>query len=169
MGTKKRTFFTLLIIIVVLFIIQSFVRETLSKNMTRYAELVSFKKEIEILKSNESKMKNQSEEIKNSLINLRNIKFLLRDSTETMELLNHYLHNSKITVESLNEDSFQEFEMYNVSVLNIKLIGSYEEVFKFLQKIENEEVFLEIKKIKLNSITKHKVKTELLIRSVLWK
>ncbi len=169
MGTKKRTFFTLLIIIVVLLIIQNFVRENLAKKMTKYSNYVTFKKEIEILKSNESKIKNQSEELKNAIINLRNIKFLLRDSTETMELLNHYLKNSKITVESLNEDSFQEFKMYNVSVLNIKLIGSYEEIFKFLQKIENEEIFLEIKKIKLNRITKHKVKTELLIRSVLWK
>ncbi len=169
MGTKKKTFFTLLIIIVVLLIIQNFVRENLSKKMTKYSEYVTFKKEIEILKSNESMIKNQSEEIKNALINLRKLKFLLRDSTETMELLNHYLHNSNITVESLNEDSFQEFEMYNVSVLNIKLIGPYKEVFKFLQKIENEEIFLEIKKIQLNRITKHKVKTELLIRSVLWK
>ncbi len=169
MGSKKRTFFTLLIIIVVLLIIQNFVREILSKNMTKYSEYVTFKKEIEILESNKSKIKNQSEEIKNALINLRKLKFLLRDSTETMELLNHYLHNSNITVDSLNENSFQEFKMYNVSVLNIKLIGSYEEVFKFLQKIENEEIFLEIKKIKLNRLTKHKVKTELLIRSVLWK
>ncbi|MCK4665618.1 hypothetical protein KAU33_02660, partial [Candidatus Dependentiae bacterium] len=145
MGSKKRTFFTLLIIIVVLLIIQNFVREILSKNMTKYSEYVTFKKEIEILESNKSKIKNQSEEIKNALINLRKLKFLLRDSTETMELLNHYLHNSNITVDSLNENSFQEFKMYNVSVLNIKLIGSYEEVFKFLQKIENEEIFLEIK------------------------
>ncbi len=169
MGTKKRTFFTLLIILVILLIIQNFVRENLSKNLTKYSDYVTFKKEIQILESNKKKIKNLNEYISRRFTDLKDKKFLLRDSTETMELLNHYLHNSNITVVSLNEDSFQEFEMYNVSVLNIKLIGSYEEVFKFLQKIENEDIFLEIKKIKLNRKTKHKVNAELLIRSVLWK
>lgn len=169
MENRKKHFIILIFIIIILLCIYFSADNSLRKNYREYSSFTALKDETYLLKRDLSVIRNRLSEMDEEINSIRETVFSLNDSTEAIALINTYLLNSGLTVESLNEDSFQEFEYFNGAVIDLKLSGDYSSLLKFIKIIENEKTFLEIKEIKIIKINEKKVKSEILIRAVLWK